>query len=69
MTLYILLALSMLGMGYFSGIKGERSPVANTALSISFSLLIFLIADLDRPLEGLAQPDQTLIIELSRRIE
>jgi hypothetical protein len=69
MTLYLLLALSMLGMGYFSGIKGERSPVANTALSISFSLLIFLIADLDRPLEGLTKPEQTLMIELSRRIE
>jgi hypothetical protein len=69
MTLYILLALSMIGMGYFSGIKGERSPVANTALSISFSLVIFLIADLDRPLEGLAKPDQALMIELSRRIE
>ena len=58
----------MLGMGYFSGIKGERSPVANTALSISFSFVILLIADLDRPLEGLAKPDQSLMTELSRRI-
>jgi hypothetical protein len=69
MVLYTLLALSMIGMGYFSGIKGERSPVANTALSISFSFVILLIADLDRPLEGLAKPDQSLMIELSRRIE
>jgi hypothetical protein len=68
-SLYTLLVFSMLGMGYFSGIKGERSPVANTALSISFSLVIFLIADLDRPLEGLAKPDQSLMIGLSRRIE
>jgi hypothetical protein len=67
--LYALLALSMLGMGYFSGIKGERSPVANTALSVSFSFVILLIADLDRPLEGLARPDQSLMAELSQRIE
>ena len=69
MSLYTLLTLSMLGMGYFSGIKGERSPVANTALSVSFSFVILLIADLDRPLEGLAKPDQSLMTELSRRIE
>ena len=69
MALYSLLALSMLGMGYFSGIKGERSPVATTALSVSFSFVILLIADLDRPLEGLARPDQSLMAELSRRIE
>ena len=68
-SLSTLLALSMLGMGYFSGIKGERSPVANTALSVSFSFVILLIADLDRPLEGLAKPDHSLMIELSRRIE
>jgi hypothetical protein len=68
-SLYTLLVFSMLGMGYFSGIKRERSPVANTALSISFSFVILLIADLDRPLEGLAKPDQSLMMELSRRIE
>jgi hypothetical protein len=69
MSLYTLLALSMLGMGYFSGIKGERSPVANTALSVSFSFVILLVADLDRPLDGLAKPDQSLMTELSRRLE
>jgi hypothetical protein len=61
--------LSMLGMGYFSGIKGQRSPLANTALSVSFSIVMFLIADLDRPREGLVKPDQSLIKELSLRME
>ena len=68
-TLYLLLTLSMLGMGYFSGIKGRRSPLANTALCVSFSMVLLLIADLDRPREGLVKPDQSLIKELSRRME
>jgi hypothetical protein len=68
-SLYLLLVLSMLGMGYFSGIKGQRSPLANTALSVSFSIVMFLIADLDRPREGLVKPDQSLIKELSLRME
>ncbi|MEH6549305.1 MAG: hypothetical protein V7711_16155 [Pseudomonadales bacterium] len=68
LSLYLLLVLSMLGMGYFSGIKGQRSPIANTALSISFSVVMFLIADLDRPREGLVKPDQSLIKELSLRM-
>lgn len=67
-SLYILLMLSMLGMGYFSGIKLRRSPLANTALSISFSMVMFLIADLDRPREGMVKPDQTLMKELSLRM-
>lgn len=68
-SLYALLALSMLGMGYFSGIKQQRSPLANTALAVSFSMVVFLIADLDRPREGMVKPDQSLMKELSRRME
>ena len=69
LSLYVLLILSMLGMGYFSGIKGKRSPLANTALSTSFSIVLFLIADLDRPTEGLVKPDQSLMKALSQRLE
>ncbi len=68
-SLYIILALSMLGMGYFSGIKGRRSPLAHTALSISFSIVLVLIADLDRPREGLVKPDHSLMKQLSQRLE
>jgi hypothetical protein len=68
-TLYLLLLLSMMGMGYFSGIKGKHSPLANTALCVSFSMVLFLIADLDRPREGIVKPDQSLMKDLSRRME
>jgi hypothetical protein len=68
-SLYLLLVFSMLGVGYFSGIKGQRSPLANTALRVSFSIVMFLIADLDRPRERLVKPDRSLMKELSLRME
>ena len=68
-ALYVVLLLSMLGMGFHSGIKGSRSPVPSAALALSFSMVLFLIADLDRPTSGLVQPDQTMMIELGERFQ
>ena len=48
-ALYVVLLLSMVGMGFHSGMKGSRSPVPSAALALSFSMVLFLIADLDRP--------------------
>lgn len=67
-SLYLLLLLSMLGMGYYNGMKEKRSPVANTALAFSFTIVIVLIADLDRPRDGLMQSDQSLMQEMARRL-
>jgi hypothetical protein len=68
-ALYVVLLLSMLGMGFHSGIKGSRSPVPSAALALSFSMVLFLIADLDRPASGLVKPDQTMMIELGERFQ
>ncbi len=59
----------MLGMGFHSGIKGSRSPVPTTALALSFSMVLFLIADLDRPDSGLVTPDQTALLELNKQFQ
>ncbi len=67
-TLFVLLPLSMIGIGYFSGIKGARNPVASTGLALSFSLVIFMIADLDRPSSGLMMADRSAITDLQKRI-
>ncbi len=67
-ALAALLTLSMLGIGHFSGMKGRRNPVASTALALSFSMVFFLIADLDRPTRGLVRADQSAILELSERL-
>ena len=68
LSLGILLTLSMLGMGYFQGVRGRRSQVNSTTLALSFSLVLLLIADLDRPLEGFVQLDQSAISELDTRL-
>jgi hypothetical protein len=68
-ALYAVLLLSMVGMGYHSGMKGARSPVPTAALAVSFSMVLFLIADLDRPASGLVMTDQASMIELGARLQ
>ena len=68
-ALYSVLLLSMLGMGFHSGIKGSRSPVPTNALALSFSMVLFLIADLDRPDSGLVTPDQSALMELDKQFQ
>ena len=68
-ALYAVLLLSMVGMGFHSGIKCSRSLVPSAALALSFSMVLFLIADLDRPASGVVKPDQSMMIELGERFE
>lgn len=67
-SLLILLTLSMAGIGYFSGMKGHRNPIASTGLALSFSLVMFMIADLDRPSGGLVQADHSIMKALDQRL-
>lgn len=67
-ALFTLLVLSMAGIGYFSGMKGHRNPIASTGLALSFSMVLFLTADLDRPTSGLVQADSSAINTLSERL-
>ena len=68
-ALYAVLVLSMLGMGYFFGINQRRSPTAAISLALSFSVILFLIADLDRPLAGFLQVDKSTLAQLQLRLE
>jgi hypothetical protein len=68
-ALYVVLLLSMVGMGFHSGVKGSRSPIPSAALALSFSMVLFLIADLDRPGSGLVKPDQSIMIKLSESFQ
>ena len=63
-----LLTLAMLGIGYFSGAKGNRNPIASTGLALSFSLVLLLIADLDRPTGGTLRADQGPMLMLLERL-
>ena len=69
LAVYAVLLFAMIGMGFHSGIKGARSPIPSAALALSFSMVLFLIADLDRSSSGLLRADQSSIIELRERLE
>ena len=64
-----LLTLAMLGIGYFSGAKGNRNPIASTGLALSFSLVLLLIGDLDRPTGGTLRADQTPVLDVLERMK
>jgi hypothetical protein len=65
-TLFTVATLSLGAMGYHSGLaKTSRSP-AVLAVAFTFSAVIGLIADLDRPQEGVLKVSQQALIDLQR---
>lgn len=61
-------ALSMTGVGYFSGLTGTRCWAGTSVLIASFSLVMLLVADLDRPHQGLLKTPQQPLIDLCRKL-
>jgi hypothetical protein len=60
----LLTILSFAGMGYHGGVAGTvRSPVM-VIVAVSFSLVVMLIADLNRPGQGWINVDQDAMIDL-----
>jgi hypothetical protein len=51
-------------MGYHSGLTGTVRSPAILAVSFTFSVVIFLIADLDRPQEGFLKVGQEPLTDL-----
>ena len=68
----ILLIISLLGMGeigYQTALaRSTRTPVS-LGLVLAFALLLYLVADLDRPLEGTLRINQGAMKELRQRLE
>jgi hypothetical protein len=56
--------VSMLAMGYQMGLSSKRRTVASLALVLTFSAVILLIVDLDRPGEGMLEVGQQATIDL-----
>jgi hypothetical protein len=65
-VLYVLLILVMVMLGYQSGLAKSRRSIAVLALVIGFSCVLYLIADLDRPGQGLLQTGQEAMTDLRR---
>jgi galactitol-specific phosphotransferase system IIC component len=51
-------------VGYHAGLTGTRRSLAVLSLVLTFSAVMVLIADLDRPMEGLLKVSQQAMIDL-----
>jgi hypothetical protein len=63
-TLYALVILALAAMGYHAGLSGSRRSLAVFALALAFSAVMWMIADLDRPHEGLLRVSQQAMVDL-----
>jgi len=51
-------------MGYHAGLAGTSRSLAVLAVAFTFSLVLWLVADLDRPQEGSLTVSQQVMIDL-----
>ncbi len=65
-VLYAITVAGMAGMGYQAGLAGTSRSLAALALAFTFSAVIVLIADLDRPQEGTLRVSQQALIDLQQ---
>jgi hypothetical protein len=63
-VLYLLAVLAIGMMGYHTGIEGAGRFFGFVPMIITFSMVLILIADLDRPQEGLLKVSQQSLIDL-----
>jgi hypothetical protein len=68
-ALYFVTVLGMAEIGYHEGLTSPRRSPAVLALVLTFSAVTFLIADLDRPQEGLLRVSQQSMIDLRHSLK
>lgn len=67
--LYGLAMLGMLAVGYQSGLSTTRRSPAMLGLVLSFTMVLFLIADLDRGQEGLLRVGQQAMVDVQKSMK
>ena len=67
-SLYIITIFTMAEIGYQFGLSGTRSWIVTILLALVFTAVILLIADLDRPQQGLLQVSQQALLDLLGKI-
>ena len=65
-VLVAMMIVSLVVMGYHAGLGGGIRSLAVLAVALAFSAVIGLIADLDRPQQGLHKVDQHALMDLQR---
>ena len=63
-ALYLVTILTMTGVGYYDGLTRSSRSIAILVLALTFSTIIVLVADLDRPQEGLLTVSQRAMTDL-----
>jgi hypothetical protein len=63
-VLYVLAILGMSALGYQGGLAGKRRTIAVFIVISAFSMVLVLIADLDRPGDGLFRINQENMIDV-----
>jgi hypothetical protein len=53
-------------MGYHSGLSGTRRSLAIVTVAVTFAVVVELIADLDRPLEGVLRVSQQALLDVQQ---
>jgi hypothetical protein len=67
-TLYGIAFLALCAMGYGAGLADSRTMIPSVMLILTFSAIIVLIVDLDRPRQQLFQVVQEPIADVARRM-
>ncbi|UCG34340.1 MAG: hypothetical protein JSU68_06815, partial [Phycisphaerales bacterium] len=65
----LLTILSMAAVGYHFGQSGKGNFLVHLVLALSFSVVVFLIADLDRAAEGWLKVSNQPMMELRQQLE
>jgi hypothetical protein len=65
-ALYGISVFSFAAMGYHSGLTGTTRSLVSIAVAFTFSVVIVLIADLDRSQEGALKVSPQALIDLQR---
>lgn len=64
--LYLVLILAMAAVGYQEGMASKRRSIAVITVVCGFSIVMFLIADLDRPGQGYLQVNQEAMMDVKK---
>lgn len=67
-ALYFVTIVAMAAMGYQAGLTATRSITTVIALLLTFSAVLLLIADLDRPQQGLLKVSQQAMVDLQMKL-
>lgn len=67
-ALFIIIVLSMATMGYHTGLSGSRVIFVYFCVIVTFSVVMYLIGDLDLPQEGIINVSQQDMVDLYQQL-